>query len=165
MASMTRTLTTVAVAAMLWKTAAFAPPSTNGVRTDTSLDAAPPMIIGPMIKKMRDEQEKKKIPMASQDEAMGQAPGLRVGGGAWKWPPVWPYDQDMFTPPDDIQKPDTNIPLNDMAGMLSGVNQLPTPDEVEIKEQDVLDVLKYWAEEKADVVTEIDEEAVEKLKR
>ena len=48
-------------------------------------------IIGPMIRKMREEQAKKKMPMASEEERRDEAPGLRVGRGAWKWPPVWPY--------------------------------------------------------------------------
>lgn len=125
----------------------------------------PPMIIGPMIRKMREEKEKSKQPMATGEEMKGQAPGLRVGGSAWKWPPVWPYDQDFFTPPEDIQKPDPTAQLGGMAGMLSGVPQIPTPDQIEIEEPKALDIYQFWQNEKADVKTELDEESVEKLKR
>ena len=102
--------------------------------------------------------------MASENEVKGQAPGLRVGGAAWKWPPVWPYDQTFFTPPEDLKKPDPAAQLNGMAGMLSGIAQVPTPDEIDVKEEDKLNPIKYWKEEKADVRTNLDEEAVQKLK-
>jgi hypothetical protein len=125
----------------------------------------PPMIIGPMIRKMREDKQKAKIPMATEGELKGQAPGLRVGGNAWKWPPVWPYDQNFFTPPEDLSKPDPTAQLSGMAGMLSGVAQVPSPSEVEVNEDDKLDPFKYWKEDKAMVRTELDEEAVEKLKK
>ena len=52
----------------------------------TSLNAfaPPPMIIGPMLKKMREEKAKKNMPLASDEERGTEAPGLRVGKGAWK---------------------------------------------------------------------------------
>mmetsp|Transcript_91317 Transcript_91317/g.262948 ORF Transcript_91317/g.262948 Transcript_91317/m.262948 type:complete len:650 (+) Transcript_91317:174-2123(+) len=139
--------------------------SNGASRTTTELQAMPPMIIGPMIRKMREEKQKQKMPMASENEMKGQAPGLRVGGSAWKWPPVWPYDQTFFTPPEDLKKPDPTAQLSGMAGMLSGVAQLPTtPDESDVKEEDKLNIVQYWKEDKADVRTNLDEEAVEKLK-
>ena len=101
--------------------------------------------------------------MAREEEMKGQAPGLRVGGSAWKWPPVWPYGDDVFIPPEDSSKPDPSSQLSGMAGMLSGVAQVPTPSEIEVK--DKLDHVKYWQEEKADVRTDLDQEAVEKLKK
>lgn len=113
-------------------------------------------IIGPMIRKMREEQAKKKMPMASEDERRGEAEGLRVGSGAWKWPPVWPYSEVDFTPKEDIAEPQAAP----MTGLLSG--NMPTIDDIEEKE--TLDVLKYWGEEKASERTEIDTAAVEKLK-
>lgn len=103
--------------------------------------------------------------MATEGEMKGQAPGLRVGGSAWKWPPVWPYDQDFFTPIEDIAKPDPAAQLNSMAGMMSGTPAIPKPDEIEIKEQETLDAIKYWKDEKGEIKTELDEEAVEKLKK
>ena len=36
------------------------------------------------------------MPTASDEESANESIGLRVGRDAWKWPPVWPYDQDMF---------------------------------------------------------------------
>lgn len=161
-------LVAVAIVASATKASAFVPQSSNAIHEKTSLYAMPPMIIGPMIRKMREEKEKKNMPMASEDEAVAQAPGLRVGGSAWKWPPIWPYDREFFTPTEDVPKPDPTKQMGGvagMAGMLSGVPQIPTPDEVEIPEVDALDVLTYWSVEKADVRTELDEEAAEKLKK
>lgn len=155
----------VALVASIQDASAFVSKSSSGVGpTSTELNAMPPMIIGPMIRKMREEKEKAKMPMASENEMKGQAPGLRVGGNAWKWPPVWPYDQTFFTPPEDLNKPDPAAQLNGMAGMLSGVAQMPTPDQAEVQKE-TLDVVKYWKEDKGEVRTELDEEAVEKLKR
>lgn len=144
---------------------AFVTKSSSTSASTTSLNAMPPMIIGPMLKKMREEKEKSKMPMATEGEMKGQAPGLRVGGSAWKWPPVWPYDQDFFTPIEDIAKPDPAAQLNSMAGMMSGTPAIPKPDEIEIKEQETLDAIKYWKDEKGEIKTELDEEAVEKLKK
>jgi len=112
-----------------------------------------------MIRKMKEEKAKKKMPMASDDERMIEAPGLRVGSGAWKWPPVWPYTSTDFTPKEDIVEPKDTNPV---AGLLAG--SLPIPDEIEEEEIDALDVLNYWGVEKVDVKTEIDTESVQKLK-
>jgi len=133
-------------------------------QVDMSLNVLPPMIIGPMIKKMREEKAKKNAPMVSEDQTKGQAPGLRVGGNTWKWPPIWPYDQTFFTPTEDIPK-QQNAQANPMAGMLSGMPENPIPAEPEAPEIEKLDPVKYWQVEKADVKTNTDEEAVEKLKR
>jgi len=133
-------------------------------QVDMSLNVLPPMIIGPMIKKMREEKAKKNAPMVSEDDTKGQAPGLRVGGNTWKWPPIWPYDQTFFTPTEDIPKQE-NAQANPMSGMLSGMPENPIPAEPEAPEIELLDPVKYWQVEKADVKTDTDEEAVEKLKR
>ena len=141
---------------------AFVAPSAQK-SSSTSLDALPTMIIGPMIRKMREEQAKKKMPMASPDDVNAEAPGLRVGPEAWKWPAAWPYDSTFFTPKEDIVQPKPDI--GSMAGLLTGqAPQVPvvTDDEYD---QDKLDPLKYWGEEKADVTTDLDEEAAEKLRR
>jgi len=117
-------------------------------------------IIGPMIKKMRAEQAKKKMPMATQEERSGEANGLRVGKEAWKWPPIWPYADDEFIPPEDYPSATPN-----MASMLTsaqGMPSLPTAGDVNVEEEK-LDVLKYWGEEKATVETVIDDESAKKL--
>lgn len=111
-----------------------------------------------MIRKMREEQAKKKMPMASEQEREGEAPGLRVGSGAWRWPPVWPYSDTDFIPKEDIMEPKT-APVT---GLLAG--NLPKPGEIDEEQKETLDVLQYWGEEKAGVKTELDAEAVEKLK-
>jgi len=133
--------------------------------SNTQLHALPPMIIGPMLRKMREEKEKSKMPMANEDELRGQAPGLRVGGAAWKWPPVWPYEQNFFTPTEDLPKRDPGAQLSGMAGMLSG--GMPggsTPKETEVPPEEKLDVVKYWTEDKVNVRTELDQESVDKLR-
>ena len=118
-------------------------------------------IIGPMLRKMREEKAKKNMPMASVEEREGEAPGLRVGSGAWKWPPVWPYGNNEFVRKDEIveDKPKGGNPLNGMMGMPE------TTDEAEEEKIDVLDVLDYWGNEKTDIKTEIDFEASLSLKK
>ena len=53
-------------------------------------------IIGGAIRKWKEEQSKKNLPMASPDEIAVESTGLRVNNDAWKWPPVWPYESDLF---------------------------------------------------------------------
>lgn len=154
-----------AIVACAVNVSAFVPQSSNSIQKETVLNAVPPMIIGPMIKKMRDEQAQKKMPMVEVEDSRGQAAGIRVGGTAWKWPPIWPYADDFFTPTEDIATLDPATSLQNMAGMMSGAPQTPTADESEVKEVEKLDVFQYWAEERGDVRTELDEEAVEKLRR
>lgn len=133
----------------------------------SALYALPPMIIGPMIRKMREEQAKKKMPLISRDEAIYDAPGLRVGRGAWKWPPVWPYDNTFFKTYEDL-KPETPT-LKNMASMLSGVPQFPTPEEVAATEKEKNELkfqpMPYWTEEVVDVTTDLDPDAADKLTR
>jgi hypothetical protein len=149
---------------------AFVPLSTSKVfcHSDTALGALPTMIIGPMIKRMRENQAKKKMPMVDDTEARGQAPGLRVGGNAWKWPPIWPYDQNFFTPNEDIQVPDAPSQMNPMQGILMGGMQVQSPEELEsVKETTVvtLNEIQYWGVEKAETRTELDEESAARLTR
>lgn len=159
------TISVLAFLASSVETSAFVPKSSsNTVTKSTELHAVPPMIIGPMLRKMREDKAKSKMPMANEEELKGQAPGLRVGGAAWKWPPVWPYEQNFFTPPEDLPKPDPSAQLSGMAGMLSGGMPAPAPEETEVAEEDKLDVVKYWMEDKADARTQLDEESVGKLK-
>ncbi|GMI36458.1 hypothetical protein TrCOL_g256 [Triparma columacea] len=49
---------------------------------------------------MREEEAKKKMPMASESDQENESVGLRVGPLAWKWPPVYPYDDELFLLPD-----------------------------------------------------------------
>lgn len=140
-------------------------PTTSTTSSSTQLQAIlPPMIISGAIKKFQKEKEAKKMPMASRDEAKGEAPGLRVRANVWKWPPIWPYDREIFMPPEDI--PSKNVGINEMASMLSGIQQPVVPTTVtEEEEQDnKMNVFEYWGKEKADVKTEMDEEAIEKVK-
>lgn len=124
------------------------------------------MIIGPMIKKMREENAKKKMPMAKAEEAAKESDGLRVGTEVWKWPPVWPYDNNSFKPADAVSKAESQQSINNMASMLSGVATVPTTTGTEEGEQedDTFDSLKYWGEENAQVTTNMDPDAIEKLK-
>jgi len=161
----------LAAAALSGDVAAFQPSlqqSTQAAAVATSsttqLAALPPMIISGAFKKMRAEKEKKKMPMVSRDEAKQEAPGLRVGAQVWRWPPVWPYDKEFFMPPEDI--PQRKMGVNQMASMLSGIQQVPGVDADEEKEEkEGLDVFQYWGEEKADAKTEMDAEAIENLKK
>lgn len=124
-------------------------------------------VIGPMLRKMREEKAKKKMPMASEDEASKEAPGLRVGSNAWKWPPVWPYGKYDFTPKEDIKEDAQPEPANPLSNLMGGATSTPPPPPVEAedKEEDTtLDIMAYWGEEKATVYTEIDDEASSKLK-
>ncbi|KAL3907768.1 MAG: hypothetical protein SGILL_008741 [Bacillariaceae sp.] len=168
-------LTAAAVCLLLLPTSAFVSKSSVSTHSavrhadDTSLNALPTMIIGPMIKKMRENQAKKKMPMADDKEAREQAPGLRVGGNAWKWPPIWPYDQNFFTPNEDINMPSTPD-INPMQSLMGGgMPELPNPEDVatngEEEEIETLDEENYWSVEKADVKTEIDEESAARLTR
>lgn len=137
----------------------FAPSSGKPLRKKVSTSSTELYIIGPMLRKMREEKAKKNMPMASDEEREGEAPGLRVGGGAWKWPPVWPYTANDFTPKDDIvvQKDD-----NPMSAIMGG--GAPPVQEV-VDDKDKLDSLKFWGEDKASEKTTIDSEAIDQLKK
>jgi hypothetical protein len=149
---------------------AFVPKSTSQAirHRNTALESLPTMIIGPMIKKMRENQAKKKMPMVDDSEARGQAPGLRVGGNAWKWPPIWPYDQNFFTPNEDIKIPNAPSQMNPMQGMLMGGMQAPNPEIVEPGEGTTVETLnevQYWSVENANTKTDLDEESATRLTR
>ena len=133
----------------------------------TSLNAfaPPPMIIGPMLKKMREEKAKKNMPLASDEERGTEAPGLRVGKGAWKWPPVWPYDREMFMRTEEIVSKQQQNALQGMLGGAAAGGTLPDlPDSPDAAAAAKLDLKQYWSE-KAGVATDIDEEAANKLRR
>eukprot|EP00569_Conticribra_weissflogii_P004626 CAMPEP_0171335866 /NCGR_PEP_ID=MMETSP0878-20121228/5618_1 /TAXON_ID=67004 /ORGANISM="Thalassiosira weissflogii, Strain CCMP1336" /LENGTH=648 /DNA_ID=CAMNT_0011837197 /DNA_START=144 /DNA_END=2090 /DNA_ORIENTATION=- len=144
-------------------THAFAPSATSRGRatvaesSDTALHAfAPPtLIIGPMIRRMKEEQEKKKMPMAGANEAKNEAPGLRVGANAWKWPPVWPYDSNFFKRKSEMNEKNQAAPMNILTG------QMPSPDAGEGENE--FNSLKYW-EENSDIKTNLDPKVAEKIK-
>lgn len=120
-------------------------------------------IIGPMLKKMREEREAKKMPMADEEERKSEAAGLRVGKDAWKWPPIWPYDEYMFARTAEI--PET--PKPSMAAMMSSVSGQPVAPTAATEEPEKkiekLDVKKYWSEEKGEVETNLDDGASQAL--
>jgi len=134
----------------------FAPSSVNQKKVSTSSTEL--NIIGPMLRKMKEEKAKKNMPMASDEERDGEAPGLRVGGGAWKWPPVWPYTTNDFTPKDDIVEQKDDNPM----GALMGGGAPPVQEVVDDKDR--LDSLKFWGEDKVSEKTTIDVEAIDQLK-
>eukprot|EP00549_Striatella_unipunctata_P018840 CAMPEP_0118688402 /NCGR_PEP_ID=MMETSP0800-20121206/8901_1 /TAXON_ID=210618 ORGANISM="Striatella unipunctata, Strain CCMP2910" /NCGR_SAMPLE_ID=MMETSP0800 /ASSEMBLY_ACC=CAM_ASM_000638 /LENGTH=632 /DNA_ID=CAMNT_0006585659 /DNA_START=53 /DNA_END=1952 /DNA_ORIENTATION=+ len=131
--------------------------SVNG--WNTRLHAFAPLIIGPLLRKLRDPDDSKG-PMVTENELAAEAPGLRVGAGAWKWPSVWPFEEDMFKRKDEIP----NQQINDMVSMLSGTPQLPVPSEVE-EQENALDLEKYWMEEKGDATTDMEPAAIASLQR
>jgi len=145
---------------------AFVAPTHHGTQqsstsssSTTSLYALPTLIIGPMIRKMREENAKKRMPLATQEEAEYEAPGLRVGTTAWKWPPVWPFDSTFFQLKEELNQPN----VGGMANLLTG--QMPeVPVETE-EEEDKFDPLEFWGVENADATTDLDPEAVEKLQK
>lgn len=145
---------------------AFVTPSSRSGAThqqqssSTSLNTLPTMIIGPMIKKMREENAKKRMPLATLEEAAYEAPGLRVGTTAWKWPPVWPFDSSFFQLKEELDNQQTNI--GGMAGLLTG--QLPEIPDVD-EEEDKFKPLEFWGVEHADDTTDLDPEAVEKIQK
>jgi hypothetical protein len=117
-------------------------------------------IIGPMIRKMREERAKKNQPLASLEEQSSEAPGLKVGTGAWKWPPIWPYDGQAFLRKSEIIPVKPTVP---MAGLLSGgMPSLPTPSTEDIKP---LNAMQYWNDEQGDVTTDIDLETADRLRK
>ena len=136
--------------------------------SNTQLNAVlPPMIISGAIKKYKKGQDEKKMPMASREEAKGEAPGLRVGAKVWKWPPIWPYDREFFMPVEDIPTKDMAAQAQEVAGMLSGIQQPPEAAAAAAanlpEKENKLNVFDFWGKEKADVKTEMDEEAVQKV--
>lgn len=141
----------------------------------TPLNAlAPPMIIGPMIKKMREENAKKNMPMADAEESAREAPGLKVGADVWKWPPVWPYEDTFFQPVSattNNNNPAAN--LQNMASVISGVAQVATTSTSTSnvdggggggEASDAFTPLHYWGRDAGTKPTNLDEEAIEKLR-
>ena len=129
--------------------------SSSSAATSTQL-----YIIGPMIRKMREEKNAANMPMANPDEAKVEAPGLRVGVNAWKWPPVWPYDSNFFKRKSEMNAKDK---ANPMMNMMNPMDVMEKKDIAEI-EENKFDSLKWWDENK-DVTTDLDERVVAKISR
>jgi len=161
-----------ALATTTTTTTAFAPPPNNNrIITTTQTGSTTSLsIIGPMIKRMRESNEKKNMPMAAADEAKSEAPGLRVGAGAWKWPPVWPYDNNFFMRKVELEnaKVDKGNPMANMmggGGMMDGIGQEGDADSTSAAASggdDLFDSIKYW-KENDQVLTELDERVAEKI--
>jgi len=133
--------------------------------TTTTLQAAPIMIIGGMLRKMKEEEKKKNMPMADAEQAAREAPGLRVGSDTWRWPPVWPYDDSFFRPAAAEAPVSAQENINSMASMISGVAQAPTATSAtEEEEGPKFDPLEYWNSEQGNTKTDLDPDAVAKLK-
>mmetsp|Transcript_29712 Transcript_29712/g.43595 ORF Transcript_29712/g.43595 Transcript_29712/m.43595 type:complete len:649 (-) Transcript_29712:29-1975(-) len=123
---------------------------------------SPTFIISPIIKKFREEQAKKNAPLATDDEKSAEAPGLRIGKDAWKWPPVWPFADDLFVPQkEEAATPAPNPMATVMQQQMGGTDALPpTPEKVEVEK---LDMKKYWQEEMVNESTNLDPLAAAKL--
>lgn len=128
-------------------------PNKSASTTSTQL-----YIIGPMIRRMREGNEAKNMPMANPDEAKVEAPGLRVGANAWKWPPVWPYDRNFFKRKSEMTGKDN---ANPMMNMMNPMDALEKKDVADV-EENKFDSLKWWEENK-DVTTDLDERVVAKI--
>lgn len=124
-----------------------------------------------MFKKMQEDKKKRGMPQASADEAVREAPGLRVGRDAWKWPPVWPYDESLFQVMADTKKVEApqKQDLEQIASMLSGVQKVPDmagtngkSEEEEEEEQEKFKPLEYWTS--PDAIEGLDSDAQDKLK-
>jgi SAM-dependent methyltransferase len=137
--------------------------SSHHVRTATTiLNAVPPMIIAPMLKKMKEENAKKNLPMVDAEEAEKEAPGLKVGKEVWKWPPIWPYDEVTFKPVATLESATSAENLNQIASAISGVATVPTiPDETN---SPMFDPMQFWGIDQEGVPTDMDTEAVERLR-
>lgn len=128
---------------------------------------APSFIIGPMIRKMKEAQEKKKMPMANKEEAQFEAPGLRVGKGSWKWPPVWPYDSTTFQPMADVEVSQQAEKQRALTNIASGGAVPQLADGLAIDgevSENSFDPVKYWGEEMATATTDISEDAANNLR-
>lgn len=149
---------------------AFSPPSS--ISTSTISKSSQPSstqlyIIGPMIRKMQGkDKEQQNMPMMDAEEARSEAPGLRVGASAWKWPPVWPYDANFFKRDAEITADKDKAAQNNPMGALMSGGLPKAGGEGEDGENNgdevVFDSLKYWADNEG-VKTELDERVIEKI--
>jgi hypothetical protein len=121
---------------------------------------------------MRENADKKNMPMAAPDEMRLEAPGLRVGATAWKWPPVWPYDSNFFKRQSEMDADAERRKRNGgAAGLLGGMGVMGGDKKAEVGavvddedggEGAAFDSLKYWSG-KSDVRTDLDERVAERI--
>lgn len=91
---------------------------------------------------MREEEAKKKMPMASAEDLEGESVGLRVGPQAWKWPPVYPYDDELFL------RPDAEAPLPNPMAIVNGEDGEETEEaEKERVSKSIESAKKFWTDE------------------
>ena len=135
-------------------------------RTNTALPAAPILIISGFLKKRQEEERKKNMPMADAEQLSREAPGLRVGTDTWRWPAVWPYEDSLFRPTAAEPPVTATQNIDNLASMISGVAQASagTVEDQEEDQQTTFDPLEYWNSEEGNKKTELDPEAVAKLK-
>ena len=176
------TTTTIVLIALTTKTTAFTPP-TNSHHSPSTTSSTQLQIIGPLIRKMRGDEQAKNMPMSSLDEARLEAPGLRVGKDAWKWPPVWPYDSNFFKRDSELAaEKEKNKDMNPMNALMGGgaaealkggmessgsadgaeANGVKSVEEESSDGGITFDSLKYWNDNE-NVKTELDERVVEKI--
>ena len=137
--------------------------------SSSQLSAVPtPFIISPIIRKFREEQAKKNMPLATDEEKASEAPGLRIGKDAWKFPPIFPFDDKMFlSKVDEESAPKPTAQANPMAALLQqqiapGTNAAPAlPEASEPVEK--FDYKGFWTSEMADVETALDSRAANAL--
>ena len=170
-AIMVAAITTTTMMGVIPNVDAFSPPST--ISTSTISKSSQPSsttqlyIIGPMIRKMQGkDKEQQNMPMMDAEEARSEAPGLRVGASAWKWPPVWPYDANFFKRDAEITADKDKAAQNNPMGALMSGGLPKAGGEGEDGENNgdevVFDSLKYWADNEG-VKTELDERVIEKI--
>jgi len=136
---------------------------------------------------MRGDADAKNMPMSSLDEARLEAPGLRVGKDAWKWPPVWPYDSNFFKRDSElVAEKEAKKDMNPMSALMGGgaaealkggmgdgsadgaeANGISSSSKSVEEESSgdggiIFDSLKYWNDNE-NVKTELDERVVEKI--
>ena len=135
-------------------------------RATTALPAAPILIISGFLKKRQEEERKKNMPMADAEQLSREAPGLRVGTDTWRWPAVWPYEDSLFRPTAAEPPVTATQNIDNLASMISGVAQASagTVEDQEEDQQTTFDPLEYWNSEEGNKKTELDPEAVAKLK-
>jgi len=140
--------------------------SKAGSASNTALHGvAPTLIISPIIRKFREEQAKKNAPLASDDEKVGEAPGLRIGKGAWKWPPIFPFGEDMFVPlTEEENAPEKPNPMANMLQQQMAPGTMPAlPDIESMPEMEKFDPKAFWGVEMVEQETNLDSRAAEAL--
>lgn len=119
------------------------------------------MIIGPMIRKMREKNAEKNRPLASDEERDVEAPGLKVGTGVWKWPPIWPYSADLMQRPQEEKGLD-----NPMGSAMMGMGgEMSNTEELAKKAaENKFNPEEFWTSKNGSTTTDMDPDAVNQFK-